>query len=81
MSQFIPAIEMATNDRIASAYVSRRGLRDVQALGEELRETGGQLGYATLVKTATGFEVRHGTQIVMCTGFVCACAYILAKFW
>lgn len=75
------AIELATNDRAASAYVTRRGLRDVTALGEELRETGGVLGYATLVKTQSGFEVRHGEQVVLCVGFVAACAYILAKFW
>lgn len=77
----IHAIELATNDRAASAYVNRRGLRDVQALGEEIRLGAGSLGYATLVKTASGFEVRHGEHVVLCAGFVCACAYVLAKFW
>lgn len=75
------ANQMAQDDRAASAYVNARGLRDVQALGEEIRLSGGQLGYAQLVKTANGFEVRHGQQVVACVGFVAATAYILAKFW
>lgn len=81
MPQFQSATELATNDRAACAYVNARGLRDVQALGEEIRLGAGVLGYATLVKTPTGFEVRHGAQVVACAGFVCATAYILAKFW
>ena len=81
------AVELAQNDRAAHAYTwSRR--RDLTALGAEMGPVGNlktgeavALGYATVVKTAAGWEVRHRDVIVLCAGFVCAQAYILAKFW
>ena len=81
------AIELAQNDRAAHAYTWSRH-RDVIALHAEMGPVGHlttgkaiELGYATLVKTRAGWEVRHRDVIVLCAGFVCAQAYILAKFW
>lgn len=87
MPQFQSATELATNDREAQAYVWHR-LRDLRALQAELGPNNviaagkpADLGYATVTRTQAGWEVRHRDVIVLCAGFVCAQAYILAKFW
>lgn len=75
---FTPAATYLSNDSAAQAYLATRA-RELQALKEGMKptETGFDLGYVTVTRTATGWLVNNLPAI----GFVEVQAYILAKYW
>lgn len=84
---FTPAATYLTDDRAAQAYIRlHRTVSDLEALQADFKastrtETETQtvinLGYVTVIKTATGWLVNNLPAV----GFVAVQAYILARYW
>lgn len=72
------AFELAQDDRLAARYLQSR-LRELAALQQELADPNN--GYASVIRSHQGVEVRTRTETVIAVSVTAAQAFVLRRFW